>query len=300
MERGENVVKLKRALDVLLRYEAPIRDGWMIPVPHLRYWKAKEESIWTQVRKDVLDLDFHHILDRRWESFPAVADFLRGGELTPGAGWHPQDAAKARAESPSLYFNRTLAIGHSAQARFTPAADSDMALLVNKVKQATLLNRELRDALLLRSLDGFTVPDWDDMSLSEICSIRRQEESFAAWRTELSSLVAGKSVPTESNLNEVQDLLRESVVHLVEGLKASVRAERTLAARLSRARMKAMDVGFLGVALAMPGSVGWLMGLPPILKMAVQTLIAPSGGAGSVALRLGKSNVFNVNGGVAR
>lgn len=295
VDHEENVLKLKQALQVLERYEVPIRDGWMIPVPHLRYWKSEEESIWTQIRKDVLDLEFHSILDAQWQNHPAIADFIRGGVVTPGSGWHPKDAARAKAEAPSLYFNRTLVIGNSAHARFTPAADSDLALLIHKAKQATLLNRDLRDVLLVRALDEFMVPDFDDQALAEICSIRRQADGFAEWRSRLAAIVSGKVVPTGSNLQEVQSLLSESIVQTVEELKASVRADLSLKARIGRARMEALDLGVLGVAFLAPGKVGLAMSLPPILKMAVQTLRSPTGGAGSVVLRLGKSNVFDVN-----
>ncbi|MFD9699438.1 hypothetical protein [Lentzea sp. NPDC059081] len=292
-DHAENLAKILAATGRLKRFEKPIREGWIIPVPHLRLWKSSEEKIWSQIRRDVLDLDVHDILNREWVGMPAVSDYIRGLQVTPNAGWHPADAAKAVVEPPSLYFNRTLAIGSLVESRFTPCADVDLALLMNKFKQATTLNRELRDALLVKALDGYAIPNFDEQDILEICRIRKSDEAFDEWRAELSRLVSGKSIPTSADLGEVESQLSEAIKQMVSDLRRKVKNDRSLSARAARARMEFIDIGFLGVAAFLPEKLALAAALPPILKMAVQMLISPAGGAGSVLLKVDQAGLLN-------
>jgi len=296
-EEAENRVRLSRALASLDHWAEAIRAGWLIPVPHLRYWKQREQAIWTQVRRDSLDPNFHALLEGAFTDDFAVADNVRGFGVVPNEGWLPLDAPRAQSEPISLYNNAMLAITAEADARFLPTADSDYAFLRHKAKIATSLNRELRDALTVDALSHVWLPGFEEEDISLICSIRRSEESFEAWRNGVRSLMSGSFLPATISAPECRDLVTETVQHHVATIRADIEQSQSLSGRLRNARLETIDLAYALAVFAGPGeallkavaAVG-----VPILKAAVSAFAPQVSGGNSVVLALDRAQ-WNVD-----
>jgi hypothetical protein len=285
--------RISEALGMLADLDRGIRDGWLILVPHLRHWKRHEHAIWTQVRRDVMDLEFMDVMKTPWSRPPAVSDFVRGHGTFPSGGYIPQDHNRALSEGPSLYFNATLAIASSTHARLLPAADSEYGMLAYKINRAKMLNRQLRDGLLIHAMESVLAPAVESEKIDEVMAIRADSHSFADWRHGLSEAVSGKYIPSNVDIEESQQLVAEQLQELVEGIRREGREASSLGARLSRARLEGIDIGFAAALCLAPGDlvVKVLSGLALLLKAAVQVASSPLDGRSSVLLRLDKAHV---------
>lgn len=288
-EETENRMRLSRAIAALDHWSEAIREGWLIPVPHLRYWRQREESIWTQVRRDTLDPQFHALLAEPFKDEFAVADNVRGLGVVPNEGWLPQDAPRAQSEPISLYNNAMLAITAEIDARFLPVTDSDYAFLRHKARVATSLSLELRDALVVDALSHVWLPAFEEEDVSLLCAIRRSEESFASWRNSVQALVSGSFLPSTMPTSESRALVTETIEHHVAIIRADIERSRSLTGRLSNARPEAIDLAYALAVFSMPGEtlIKALAGVSvPILKAAIKSFAPQVGGGHSVVFAL--------------
>jgi hypothetical protein len=288
-----NRQRISQALGMLADLEPGIRSGWLTLVPHLRYWKQNEQAIWSQVRRDVMDLQFMDLMNHPWKTEPAVSDVLRGFLTIPTGGYIPKDHNRALTESPSLYFNATLAVAATAQARFLPTADSDYGMLAHKIKKATMLNRQLRDGLLVHAMESVLVPDVRVDNFEDVMSIRADSESFADWRRGLENIVSGVGIPSNVTLEECQQLVTESLRDRVEGIREEGRSRASLGSRLTQARMESIDVGVAAALWMIEGASvpAVISGMALLFKAALQVLNPSVDGRSSVLLRLDKAGV---------
>jgi len=291
-EEAENRLRLSRALASLDQWSEAIRQGWLLPIPHLRYWRRREESIWAQVRRDALSPKFHGLLQEQFEENFAVADNVRGLDVVPNEGWHPQDAPRAQSEPISLYNNAMLAIAAETDARFLPTADSDYAFLQHKANVAVALDRELRDALTVDALSHVWLPGLEEEDVRLICAIRRDEESFAAWRDGIRSLISGSFLPSSMPVRECRRLTKETIDEYVSGIRGAITRSRSLSGRLASARPQAIDFAYAVVMFAVPGEIliKALAGVSvPILKAALSAFSPQVAGGNSVVLALDRA-----------
>lgn len=290
----ESRVQIKDALSRLSVLAPAIRQGWIVTVPHLRIWKSAKESIRTQVRRDAMNLSLVDVLSSTFEIPPAQSDNIRGLNVAPSGGVIPKDHARSIVESSMIYFNSTLAVAGVTESRFLPTADSDFSLLRQRVQDAGKLNRAIRDGLAVGSLRRAFLPTFDDATFENICEIRQSEESFSNWRNEIRALADGTSPISAHELKEYESILDEKISRHVSKIESDIENSRSLRGKISAARPSKLDIGLAATVWAIPpqGSVLKLVaGLSaPILKAAVNSIVARRASSSSVLMKLQRRN----------
>ncbi|WP_125592362.1 hypothetical protein [Amycolatopsis balhimycina] len=285
-------MQIREAL-IRLHVLAPaIRQGWVIPVPHLRIWKSKQESLRAQMRRDVVNLDLLQVLTSDFEIPPAQSDNIRGLSVMPGGGVVPQDHARSVIESPMIYFNSVLAVAGATESRFLPTADSDLMLLRQRVTDAGKLNRQIRDSLAVGSLKRVLVPVFDEATFETICSIRASEDSFNDWRDGVRELADGGYPIPANEMQEYESIMDERLAQHVLKIESSIEKTASLRGKINAVRPSKLDIGLAAAVWLLPpqASISKLGAgvLAPVLKAALNSFTTSRGSANSVVMKLQK------------
>lgn len=292
-QADENRAQIKQALSRLGILSRAVRQGWIIPVPHLRMWKRRLESIRTQVRHDIMNPSLMGVLSSEFEIPPAQSDIMRGMQVHFGTGATlPQDYAHSVIESPMIYFNSSLAVAGDTDARFLPTSDSDFAILRQRLTDAGNLNRQLRDVVAVGSLRRTLLPTFDDATFATICKIRDSEESFHAWRNEIRALADGDALIPDQKMAAYESILDERIQSHVAKIDADIEKSPSLKSKIATIRPGKLDIGLAAAIWLVPpeGSITKLIAAiaAPILKAAVTSFRSPSGTSRSVVMELRK------------
>lgn len=281
---------IKRAIFRLETLEPAIRAGWVIPVPHLRIWKRHRETLRAQIRRDILNLDLLSTLLKEYSLPPAQSDHVRGLTIMPDEGVIPTDHARAIVESPMIYFDSMLAVADSTDARFLPTADSDYALLLQRVADAGQASLSVRDGLAVGGIKQALLPAFDKFSFATVCDVRRSESAFAEWRNGVRSLVNGGATLDVSSLNRQEEVVAAIIDEHVVEIRAAVAKSQTLSGRWQDVKPDALDIAIATAIWAVPPAapVAKLLAsvAAPLLKRAVLSVVSPTGANNSIVARL--------------
>ncbi|WP_162834229.1 hypothetical protein [Amycolatopsis circi] len=290
----ESRESIKAALSDLSTLAPAIRQGWIIPVPHLRIWKSKTESVRAQLRRDVMNLDLLEVLESDFENPPAMNDLVRGARVVPGSGVVPQDYAFSVVEPPMIYFNYGLAVVAETRSRFLPVTDSDLRLLYQRVDQAGRLNRQVRDAVAVGSLRRNLLPLLEEASFDTICNIRNSEASFNAWRTEIRRLADGDVLVKPEDMQEYESILDEKIREHIAKIEHDIEKSRSLKNMMAAVKPTKLDVALAGVAWAVPPHASPLKLIAavaaPVLKAALTSLVGARNLPSSVIVELRRAS----------
>jgi hypothetical protein len=289
----ESRARIRAALGKLEVLAPAIRAGWILPVPHLRIWKDRKYQIATQVRKDVLDLSMLDVIKGEYVDPPAQSDVIRGMAITPEGGFRSVDNARAIIESPAIYFNSVMAVADATDSRFVPTADSDFALVRQRISDAGKLNRAIRDGLAVGSLHQVLVPSFENFSFDTICDIRQSEQSFADWRDGIRELSNGDTPISESNLADYGEIMTERLANYVASIKADIARSSTLKGRLESIKPEAIDWTIAATMWMIPPQSPVLKLVEslaaPLVRRALKSIVSPQGSAKSVIIKLGRA-----------
>lgn len=292
----ESRERIKAALERLDVVAPAIRSGWLLPVPHLRYWQARRQQIVSSVRHDVADPRMFSVMSGDYSGPPAMADNVRGMNIVPDGGVHPRDSARATIEGPSIYFNSILAVADSTDSRFLPTADSDYAILREKIMRAAKQAKSVQDGLAVHSLHSELMPTFDDETFSVVCDIRNSESVFAEWRDEVAALASGETIDGEGGVERAQEVVDERLRDRCARIRASISKTKTLSGRLQAAteggKELGADIGLAAAVWAVPPEasvVKLLAGVSaPLLRRALKAAAPTTGGSASVLMKLDK------------
>ncbi len=166
-----------------------IRSGAVLPVPHLRIMRSRQDSILTAVRHDSQSAQFVALVTDPADVAPPRSDQIRGMDIVPEGGVGAGHEMRAVAQNPSYFLNKTLAVADATSSLYVPPAATDATLLDYRVG---LLGRELAgknvDLQVTAALASADLPFLGGLDPATLVAIRRDEVAFADWRSELRTI----------------------------------------------------------------------------------------------------------------
>ena len=202
----------------------------------------------TAVRHDMRNKELFDFISSNVDSLPR-SDRIRGMMMTPDDGWHNGDIMKAMIKDPAYFYNKTIAIAASVNAKYIPPETADAALLRLKLNN---LQKKLSDSdIELKIAPGLVsaeLPFFSDLDAETLVSIRNNERAFEDWRRELRTIFRNVHLSTsdyhfEMEASQVISDALVPVAHQVEDAMSSSSYLR----RVAGENLLAMTAGVVGV-----------------------------------------------------
>jgi hypothetical protein len=123
-----------------------IRSGAVVLVPELTIVKKRQRQLLAAARNDTRDEDLGRLITRLNEEGdpPPWANQVRGLAVTPTGGVPERYQLQDLVQGPAYYFHKTMAIAAELSADYLPPAGAEAALLVHRLEQLGLPDRESR------------------------------------------------------------------------------------------------------------------------------------------------------------
>lgn len=211
-----------------------IRDGIVVPIPHLKLTLQRQEKIWVAVRHLLSDDEYLRLLDQPIDR-PALTQDDGPGILFLT---RPQTAADARIQQygdAAYYLSRSIAMADASYASYLPPSGTEWAIYQQRL---TRLGRALErshelDLTVAPALVQSDLPYFKGLSGPDVLAARRDDEGFEHWRMGLRTATRQiNNLPSdgETFVGEAQDVLKD---HLEE-TAAEVRKATSRSAALKR------------------------------------------------------------------
>lgn len=211
LDRTRNHLKL--VLPVLAELSPLIREGIVIPVPHLRVMVECQEGIMSAVRHDVRDTGFADLVRNPIDEALPRADSIRGGQVSVGSPARTIDAQRSLVQDPSYFLNKTLAIAAHSSSLYVPPAATDLALFEHRISELKVRQRLELD--VIPALVAAELPFFEGVPSRTLLDIRKNESSLDDWRRELRNAIRSIEVSRTVGLDfhaEARDVLNDCLV----------------------------------------------------------------------------------------
>jgi hypothetical protein len=244
--------QLRWMLPMLSDFAPLIRAGIAIPFNQLGILVDRQTGLLTAVRHDVTDDELMRRIREPIDLPPVTADFSRGLHLDlRGAGGPvPGDESKSVVQNPSYYLNKTLAIADAASARYIPPSATDFALYARRLQRTSqeLSRRANLDLSVAAGLSRTELPLLEELDLRTLVELRRTEEAFEAWRTQLRTAV--RQIESGPETEQFKEEAKEVLEDCLSAVAADVRRAQSRS-HLLRASKREMTINLTtGVAVA--------------------------------------------------
>lgn len=285
---------LARGVVSLAELTPLIREGVVVPIPHLKLTLQREQKIWTGVRHLLHDDDYLKLL-RNPIDRPALS-FDTGTKVQFLTDPRTSSDAKIQEFGDSAYYlARTLAMAEASYAAYMPPSATEWALYEQRIRRLpTDLSRRTRlDLTVAPALVSSDLVYFQGLSNRDLLAIREDEESFEHWRASLRRATRQISeLPSEGEdfAAEARDVLTD---HLDEaaGEVRQATSRRSALKRNLRPTGVSLSTGAAGVggaAVTGGGPAGLAaVGVSGMLKWLADSLLSPSlGGTKAVLAHL--------------
>jgi ribosomal protein S20 len=183
-------LRLMSAVPLLSELAPLIRSGVVVPIPQWKLVREFQRGLLTAVRYDVQDATLAAIVAGAASDPPPRSDHIRGGTVMVGDGFIPADEQRALLEGPAYFLNKTLMLAEATSSRYSPPATTDAALLRHRLERlGDSLRRKDIDLQVVAGLIAADLPFLGSLDAKTIVAIHEAEEAFAAWRSELRTIV---------------------------------------------------------------------------------------------------------------
>jgi hypothetical protein len=258
-----------------------IREGTVVPIPHLKLALQRQEKIWVAVRHLLADDQYLEILEH-----PVDHPALTQDEGTSALFLvQPRTAKDARLQNygdAAYYLSRSIALADAAYASYLPPSGTEWAIYQQRLERlgASLRTRERLDLTVTPALVHSKLPYFKDLTSADLVAVRGNEESFDHWRSSLRTATR-QITALPSAGEEFAEEAREVLSDALDEVAAEVRQATSRSAALKRnLRRTTLTVG-TGAA----GAVA--MGSPPqtalggvaatgMLNWLIESLLPPS------------------------
>jgi len=179
---------LQAAIPMLGELAPLVRRGIVVPTPHWRLVRQRQESILSAVRHDSRDRELATLITDA-DAPPPRADRIRGMDVVPSGGVIPADELRAVVQDPSYFLNKTLAIADATASRYVPPAAIDAGLLEHRLRKlGAELHRKDVDLQVVAGLTATDLPFLGSLDPKTLVAIREDEPAFVDWRAELRTI----------------------------------------------------------------------------------------------------------------
>lgn len=231
--------RLKQAFQLYTELEPLIRAGIVVPIPHWQIVAKKQDAILTAVRYDIANSDFLSAVGQPADNELARGDRIRGAFMKLPMQTDDQ-AAIAAAQAISYFLNKTIALSDSAHSLYVPPTSADARLFearVNRLK-GDLASNDV-ELSLAPSLISAELPFLGSLDVKTLLAIRKNEDSFEDWRTELRNTVR----TIRSSNSQGEQFRREAKDVLDDALLPRIRAIKTASSRSTALKNAAKEQG---------------------------------------------------------
>lgn len=228
---------LRMAIPMLGELAPLVRRGIVVPTPHWRLVRQRQEGVLSAVRHDSRDRELAALITNA-DSPPPRADRIRGLDVTPPGGVIPADELRAVVQGPSYFLNKTLAIADATASRYVPPAAIDAGLLEHRLRKlGTELRRKDIDLQVVAGLGATDLPFLGSLDPKTLVAIREDEPAFADWRAELRTIA--RSI--EQTPSEGETFTREAAEAISDALGPRARAIERATSRSGVMKAAAKD-----------------------------------------------------------
>jgi hypothetical protein len=256
-----------------------IREGIVVPIPHLKLALQRQPRIWTAVRYLLADDEYTKLVDT-----PVDRPALTQDEgtlvqfLTP-----PATAADARVQQygdAAYYLSRSIAMADASYASYMPPSGTEWAIYDQRLKRlGTVLAREHKLELTVGpALLQSKLPYFSGLLAADVRAVRSSEEAFELWRTRLRGAASQiASLPSEGQtfVDDARDVLKGELDEAAAEVRQSISRTAALKRNL-RPTALTVGTGAAGIAaLGRPAALGGVA-ITGMLRWLVDSLLAPN------------------------
>jgi hypothetical protein len=278
-----------------------IRNGIVLPIPHLKLTLQRQPRIWTAVRHLLRDEDYqarvNDPVDRpalTQDEGPIVRILTRPRTMADAAVQQYGDAA--------YYLSRSIAMAEASYASYLPPSATEWAIYEQRLQQlGTVLERAHKlDLTVAPALVQSNLPYFTGLSAADVLAARRDEESFEHWRASLRKASRDiNALPSdgEAFVSEAKDVLQDHLAETADEVRSATSRSATLKRNL-RPMALTLSTGAAGIAGAAalgggPAAFGALT-ITGMLKWLAGSLAAPNlSGSKAVLAHLAHDHATN-------
>jgi hypothetical protein len=250
----------------LLPLRPLVEAGIVVLVSQAHILLAQGREAVSSAMGDANDPEFVRLCGAPVDELPPLWDNVRGGHMTPGAGGQSEKSAVlawARAKEAAYHIRKNLAIAGACGGIYVPENRTDFALLQRVlVMSGERLGYGGWEAKAARSVGELRIPSLEDLPLTELIALRKDEAAFEDFRLWLARRLL--SLDTRAGAEPVELASAEMEAEVAE-----------LRSRLSALNVVKAHLRENGLVIAVSALVGVASG---------GGLLASAGGAVAVAL----------------
>ncbi|HWB69901.1 MAG TPA: hypothetical protein VG518_07975, partial [Solirubrobacterales bacterium] len=165
-----------------------IRQGIVVPIPHLKLALQRQEKIWVAVRHLLADDEYLKLLENPIDHPALTQDEGTSAQFFVKARNAREDRLQRYGDA-AYYLARSIALADAAYASYLPPSGTEWAIYRQRLQR---LGSSLRtgDRLELRvtpALVSSELPYFRNLSSADLIAARGNEESFELWRAGIRS-----------------------------------------------------------------------------------------------------------------